>query len=267
MSSKVTGWIINIGTELTIGRIVNTNGAWLARELTLRGIEVRRIIVIPDIEEEVISVIRDAVRSATIVITTGGLGPTPDDRTLEFIAKALNRPLELNPQALEMVSEKYSRVGLDITDVRRKMALMPKGSRPIPNPVGSAPGAHIVVDGVHIFALPGVPSEMKAMFESYVVKVISSLVPETCVVEKGMTLTGYPESEIAPLIKILSKKYPRAYIKSHPKGGELTIPVLDIKVLVSKKSCREAEEEAIKILGELERLIDEYKPRRVGVNQ
>ena len=257
-------WIINIGTELTIGRIVNTNGSWLARELTLRGAKVKRIIVVPDEEEEVVSTIREALKNAKIIITTGGLGPTPDDRTIEFIAKALGRKLVLHPDALRMVREKYEEKGLEISEERKKMAILPEGGIPIPNPVGTAPGLHIAVNDVQLFALPGVPKEMMAMFKSYVLKTIEPLIPPRCIVEEGITVTGYPESELAPLLKIVGRKYPLAYIKSHPKGGELKEPIVEIKVMVSSPSCEDARKKAQEILDEFKLLIAEYKPRYVA---
>ncbi len=261
--SKPVAWIINIGTELTIGRIVNTNGAWLARELTLRGVDVRRIVVVPDYEEDVVSVIRDAVSNSRIVITTGGLGPTVDDRTLEFIAKALGLNLVVNEEALEMVKEKYAAKGLELTPDREKMAIMPEGARPIPNPVGTAPGAHISINGVDLFALPGVPSEMEAMFKGYVARVVEAIAPRTCISEKGIVVEGYPESELAPILKKLAKKYEKAYIKSHPKGGELTRPVIEVKVMVSAEECAEADRVAEAILEEFKSLLASLKPRRV----
>ncbi|MET1102190.1 MAG: nicotinamide mononucleotide deamidase-related protein [Pyrodictiaceae archaeon] len=258
-------WIINIGTELTIGRIVNTNGSWLARELTLRGGDVRRIVVVPDEEEEVTKVIQEAVKSAQIIITTGGLGPTFDDRTLEFIAKALGRRLVENNEALQMVLEKYSRLNLPLTEERRKMALLPEGGRPIPNPVGTAPGLHLVLDGgIHIFALPGVPSEMEAMFTSYVVRALENVLPRLCVVEESMEIHGVPESELAPLIKQVAKKYSDVYLKSHPAGEELSKPIITVKAMASADSCDKARERARAAIADLNNLLQGKDVKRVA---
>ncbi len=245
---KPRAWIINIGTELTIGRIVNGNGAWLARELTLRGADVRRIICIPDEEDEVVPVLKEALSKADIIITTGGLGPTPDDRTAEFVAKALGRRLTLNSEALEMVREKYEAAGLELTEDRVKMAKLPEGAKPIPNPVGTAPGIHVEVNGKHVFSLPGVPKEMEAMFTSYVLNAIRSMLPKLCVVEEGVRIVGLPESSLAPILKKAQKLCEDCYIKSHPMGAELGEPIIDVKVLASDESCDNAKEKIRKVL-------------------
>ncbi len=243
-----TAWIINIGTELTIGRIVNSNGAWLARELTLRGVRVRRIVCVPDDEREVVDVVRQALGSSDIVITTGGLGPTPDDRTAEFIAKALGVELVLHPEALRMVEEKYRAAGLELTEDRVKMAKLPRGARPIPNEVGTAPGIHVEVGGKHLFALPGVPREMEAMFRSYVLRVLEPLLPRLCVVEDGLPVVGVPESTLAPLLKEVQRLCTDCYIKSHPMGEELGRPYIEVKVMASAPTCDEARAKVGRVL-------------------
>jgi molybdenum cofactor synthesis domain-containing protein len=237
-------WIINIGTELTIGRIVNSNGAWLARELTLRGAKVKRIVCVPDEEEEVVTVLREALANADIVITTGGLGPTPDDRTAEFLAKAVGVDLVVNQEALNMVREKYEAVGLPLTSDRVKMAMLPRGAKPIPNSVGTAPGIHLEYQGKQVFALPGVPREMEAMFQNYVLKAIEPLLPRLCVVEESLKVEGVPESSLAPILREAQRLCADCYVKSHPMGEELGRPVIDVRVLASAPGCDEARAKA-----------------------
>ncbi len=244
-------WIVNIGTELVIGRIVNTNGAWLARELTLRGVEVKRIIVVPDDEEEVVGVLQRGARLCEIIVTTGGLGPTYDDRTAEFIAKAFGRKLVLNAEALRMVEEKYRAAGMGLTEDRVKMAYMPEGAKPIPNPVGTAPGIYLEMGKCRVIALPGVPREAEEMFRRYAVKLLEPILPRLCVVERGTVVRGLPESSLAPILKELARKYPTCYIKSHPKGSEVGEPVVEVKVLTSAPTCDEAEKVVSRVLGEL----------------
>ncbi len=242
---------MNLGTELCIGRTVNTNGAWLASRLTLLGASVRRIIVAPDDEEDAVSVLREAVESAEIVVVTGGLGPTYDDRTAEFIAKALGRRLVLNREALEMVKEKYMEAGEEVTPEREKMAWLPEGSTPIPNPIGTAPGIMIREGGLLLAALPGVPAEMKEMFEKYVEPEIRKMLPPVCVVERCMVVEGVMESSAAPAVKAAARRHPGVYIKTHPLGRETRNPSLRVCVLLSRRSCSEAEKEAADILSEL----------------
>ncbi|HIQ55985.1 MAG TPA: nicotinamide mononucleotide deamidase-related protein [Pyrodictium sp.] len=254
MAKDYIVWIVNIGTELCIGRIVNTNGAWLAQQLTLLGFRVKRIVVVPD-EEDVIEILRDGCRRARVIITTGGLGPTEDDRTAEFIAKAFGRSLILNREALELVRRRYERARLTLSDERKKMAMLPEGAKPIPNPIGTAPGIHLDARDCHVFALPGVPREMQAMFEHYVKPLLEEIGPKVCVVEKGYTVEGIPESSLAPILKRIAKVCRECYVKSHPKGDEITNPIIEVRVLASAHDCSEARRKVETVLRELERLL------------
>ena len=186
--------------------------------------------------------LRDALSRADVVVCTGGLGPTYDDRTAEFLAKAVGKRLVENPEALEMVRRKYEERGLPLTPERRKMALLPEGAKPIPNPVGTAPGILLELDGKIAACLPGVPAEMKEMFERYVKPVLRRRAPSICIYEASLVVEGVPESSLAPVIKEVARSCPPpCYVKSHPKGHEVRAPVLDIRVLGSASGCEEAE--------------------------
>ena len=248
-----TAWILTIGNEILIGRIVNTNASWLGQKLTFSGFKVERIIVVPDDIDDITEELRRGIERARIIITTGGLGPTYDDRTVEAIAKATGRRLILDEQALRMIREFYSRRGLPLTEERRKMAMIPEGARPLPNPVGAAPGVFLEHNGTVIVALPGVPSEMKAIYEEYVAPALSEIAPNKSVVECSIIVEGVPESSLAPYIKAVAKRYPTAYVKSHPKGHETRNPVLDLRVLASGTTPREALDIARAVLSELRR--------------
>src|SRR4030067_2537017 len=131
--------IISIGNELLIGKVLNTNAHWLSKRATSVGIKVKRITIIPDDVNETARAIRETLkRKPEFVVTTGGLGPTFDDKTLESIAKALKRKLEVNKDAFEMVKEKYQIYALkrrsnnaELTQPRLKMATIPEDSTPI----------------------------------------------------------------------------------------------------------------------------------------
>ncbi len=251
-------WIITIGYELLIGRIVNTNAAHIARELTLRGAIVDRIIVVGDSIDDIVYELRRGIQRSDIIVTTGGLGPTDDDKTLEAVAAATNNPLVLNNDALRMVNEFYSRKNLPLTKERIKMAYLPAGATPIPNPVGAAPGSLLFSDGTYIISLPGVPREMEAMLPLALEK-IRAIFPEICIRELGKEIKGIPESSLAPILRKAAKKCPDCYVKSHPKGHELEKPVIEVKVLASAKRCEDAEKKAKLVLDELEALLREIE--------
>jgi len=223
--------IICVGNELLIGKTLNTNAQWLAKRITSLGLSVRRITTVGDEVEEISSAIRETIqRKSSFVITTGGLGPTFDDKTLEGIAKALQRQLEIHDQAFKMLEEKYRKFveegrmeKLELTPPRVKMARLPEGAEPLFNPVGTAPGVIMKNNETTIVALPGVPHEMKAIFEESLVPVLKKAAGKATFFETSIDVTGCMESAIAPLIERVMHDNPYVYIKSHPKFEE-TIP-------------------------------------------
>jgi len=161
--------IVTVGREVLRGFTVNTNASWLAQRLVELGFDVRRVTVIDDTMEDIGSVTREVLsRSPDVVIYTGGLGPTFDDITVEAVGRALNLELRIDEEALKMVKAVYERLGLPLTEERVKMARLPVGSEPLPNPVGTAPGVWLKYQDVIFVLLPGVPGEMKAIFEGSV---------------------------------------------------------------------------------------------------
>ena len=240
--------IICIGNELLIGKIANTNAQWLARYITALGGHVRRINVVCDALDEISSVLTDALsREPFLIITTGGLGPTFDDMTLDAIARALKAPLSINEEALEMVGEKYhqrevaSGAKIELTPARVKMATLPRGAKPLRNPVGTAPGVLLNVRKSKIIVLPGVPREMEAIFEGSVEAMIRATVGDVFVREKSLKVTEIMESTIAPLIDETMRDNPLVYIKSHPKLSEAH-PSIELHLMTTAKSKNEAEE-------------------------
>jgi len=241
-----------VGNEILIGKTVNTNATWLSRKLTLMGYSVRRIVAVPDEEEEVVDVIRDAMRRGVrLLISTGGLGPTFDDRTSEFIAKALGRDYVINEEALSMIRSTFQSRGLELTEPRLKQAKMPKGSKPIPNPVGTAPGVWVEEGNMVIIALPGVPREMMVMFEEYIEGRLREMGPRLHYVEGTLLVRGIPEAELAPIIEEAMRIGGRVYVKSHPRGYELSSPLVELHVYSSGEDEGEARAIVDKVLSYL----------------
>ena len=236
-------WIITIGNEILIGKIVNTNFAWLGRKLTLLGYKVRRGMIVPDDINEIANAFVCAMRAgAKVIVSTGGLGPTFDDKTAEGLATALGVELELNKKAFEMVKKKYKEKNLELTEHRIKMAKLPRGAIPIPNAIGTAPGIYIIHDNTHIFALPGVPKEMMTMFEDYVEPILREIGPKLFFIEKSIITRGIPESTIAPIIDKVMRES-RVYIKSHPKTSERGEYIVELHITASSMRKEDAEKE------------------------
>ena len=157
--------VICIGTELLLGDILNTNCQYLAQELANLGIPHYYQTVVGDNVSRIHRVLEDAINRSSILIFTGGLGPTPDDLTTETIASFFNTALQEDPKIIEDISRKFALVGREMTPSNRKQALVPQGAMTLPNPSGTAPG--IIwqpEDGLTIMTFPGVPSEMHRMW-------------------------------------------------------------------------------------------------------
>jgi nicotinamide-nucleotide amidase len=218
--------IICVGNELLIGKTLNTNAHWLTKRITSLGLNVERITVVGDEVDEIANVIREAVqRKPRFIITTGGLGPTFDDKTLKGIAKALKRKLEVNEKALEMIRKTYETYieegkieSVELTPSRVKMATLPEGAEPLPNPIGTAPSIMISLKGNVLIALPGVPLEMETIFEESIAPLLKKEASEVMFFETSIYSHDIIESTLAPLIDQVIHDNPHIYIKSHPKG-------------------------------------------------
>ena len=161
--------IISIGSELLLGQIVDTNAAWMAQRLTDAGVNLFYKTVVGDNPRRMREVIDRALERSDIVITGGGIGPTQDDLTREIVAEATGRELVLDPHLSEQIEQRFQRRGLIMTENNQRQAYIPRGAIPVENPNGTAP-SFIVEDprGV-VFALPGVPFEMKWLFDNEVI--------------------------------------------------------------------------------------------------
>jgi nicotinamide-nucleotide amidase len=241
--------IICVGNELLIGKTLNTNAQWIAKQATALGITVKRVTVVADEVNEIANAVREALRrKPQFTVTTGGLGPTFDDKTLEGIAEALNRQLEINDKALEMVREKYVAYArekgtetVEITPPRIKMATLPEKASPIANPVGTAPGVRVDLENTVLIALPGVPSEMKAIFNETGAPLLRQVSGKSGFYEKSVYVDGVMESSLAPLIDKVIQDNPDVYVKSHPKGGE-DKPHIEVHVSIRADVAENAEE-------------------------
>jgi len=215
--------ILAVGREILRGRIQDTNSWTITRRLTGLGIPVVRITACDDDLEAVAREVRRAAGDgARLVISTGGLGPTGDDLTLAALAAAAGRPLVLDPEARQMVAQRYAafhRAGaVDdpvLTPPREKMAWLPRGSRPLPNPVGAAPGVWLEAGESTYVALPGVPAEMTAILEASVLPALAAKAGGALYLERRITTAARDESVVAPILRQIMREAPEVFLKSH----------------------------------------------------
>jgi molybdenum cofactor synthesis domain-containing protein len=263
--------ILSIGNELLLGNTVNTNASWIASQITSLGGSVTRITTVGDNLREISQVIIEALkRKPSILVTTGGIGPTFDDMTLKGVARALHLRLKMNRTAVEMVREHYARRfpmrRIALTKPRIKMAVIPAGAAPITNPVGTAPGVELTASSTKIFCLPGVPSEAKAIFRNYVSKMIVEKTGGKVFTEKWLKVRGVMESSLAPVIDRVMGDWPGVYIKSHPRGVEASgRPFIELHFSISSSNQTRAEQTLLNAISELIRQLRDFKPKIGGI--
>lgn len=199
-SSITSAEIVTIGTEILLGDLVDTNTAWLSRRLAELGVGIYRHTTIGDNRERMTAAMRDAASRANLVITTGGLGPTSDDLTNECLATLADKKMVEYPEARDHVDEKFRQFGREPTPSNYKQALFPEGTRLIPNQLGTAMGAMLDVDGTLFATLPGVPQEMRGMFDETLAPMIESRT-DGSIVSKTLWFVGLGESAIAERVQ------------------------------------------------------------------
>jgi nicotinamide-nucleotide amidase len=259
--------ILCIGTELLSGITLNTNAYWLCSEITNVGGVVRRVTVVRDDLNEISSAARESLaRKPNILITTGGLGATYDDITLEALATAFGKKVVLDSRAVEMLKKSYARHKLhyELTESRLKMATIPEGSTPIQNPIGSAPAITEQAGGISIFCLPGVPSEMKAIFEEHILPRIKNSVGKFVAEELNYNARGLTEAMIAPVLIEIVKSHPKnmIYLKTHPRGYyRKKTPQIKIQLI----SRGDNEKEVKNRLATISKVIEKEVVKRGGI--
>jgi nicotinamide-nucleotide amidase len=190
--------IIAIGDELLLGKTVNNNAAYLSGRLAAVGIGTRRQIVVGDRDDEIVAALEAARELAAVAVTTGGLGPTDDDRTLAAVASHLGRELVLHQPTLREIERRFARRGLPMPAVNVGQARVPAGARVLSNPLGTAPGLILEDEGFLLCLLPGVPAEMEYIFEHGFLPYLEKRgYAGERVYEKLLHATGLPESAVA----------------------------------------------------------------------
>jgi len=187
--------IISIGDELLIGQVVNTNSVFIAQQLTALGFDVHWITTVGDQPDRIFEAIRLADQRADVIIATGGLGPTHDDISKEVFARYFKSNLILDEKILQKLQERFSRRRVRMAEPNRGQAMVPDNAIIIENKIGTAPGILFQTEGRYFFVLPGVPSEMMVMMESYVAPFLKNKTTRI-IKQRVLHTTGIPESTI-----------------------------------------------------------------------
>jgi len=233
--------ILSIGTELTMGRIQDTNSQWIAGEVSRLGGIVRRIIVLRDCREEIIAAFRECVaRKTNLIISTGGMGPTPDDMTVECVAFILDVPTIIHEPTLEDYMRRRNLKRRDqLTPNLLRMATVPAGAEIFPNPVGWAPCVSATLGECRIFVLPGPPHEVQALFSLYIAQHISRDSQPRCASQR--VAVDMFESEVSPLMQEVMTRFAGVYLKAYVSLRPSPDHRLPIDIVATGESAAAAE--------------------------
>jgi len=215
--------IITIGNEILLGRTLNTNLAWLASELALAGVPVTYAIVVQDQREQILQALQDTWGKYDIVITTGGLGPTPDDITKASIAEYFGKELQFDPDVWDNVQMLFSRRNMPAPESNRSQALVPAGFTALHNELGTAPGLCHQEGKRVFFALQGVPTEMRHIYTRHIQPMLPALYPEARrITQKTLHSFGISESALAELFYV-SDISPQVNLAWLPQTGRVDL--------------------------------------------
>ena len=232
----LTAEIIAIGTEILLGDIVNTNAAYLARELAQLGINTFHQEVVGDNPERVLETFERAFERANLVITSGGLGPTQDDLSKEMGAKFFGVSLKEDSKARAHIESYMCRLGRSITENNWKQAMLPEGSIPLYNHNGTAPGFILNIDERILIMLPGPPSELIPMFSEQVIPYLRSL-SDDVLLSRTLHICGVGESAVESILQEQMRKMSNPTLAPYAKEG-----TVDLRITAKAKSVEQANE-------------------------
>ena len=234
--------IVCVGDELLAGVIVNSNAAMIAELLLTVGVPVAWTLVVGDEEDDIVDAISRAAKDASVVIITGGLGPTQDDKTRDAIARLLGTELVRDEAIVDDIRQRFRSFGRDMPPSNAKQADIPDGASAIPNPWGTAPGIRADYEGATLYAIPGVPGEARRMLTE---RIIPDLGEGAMIRSRVLHCVGIPESGLADLFPDLATAAnPRmAFL---PGGGEIRLRF--VAVGTSENECIAALDEAERVV-------------------
>lgn len=228
--------ILAIGEELLTGRIANTNASIISKKLFSKGYRVTKHRVVKDSVDSIAATLQEIFVDSSLVICTGGLGPTIDDKTKMAMIAAFDLELELNPALLEKLTERFPGI-----PTLKNQATVIKGAHLITNPVGTAPGMIFTFSKGKVILLPGVPSELEAMLDEVLVYIEKAYPRTHCFNTQSINFVHTGEPEIDPLVRELKEKYPHVEFGIYPNLGTIHLQMIG-------DSKRELEEITKKIL-------------------
>lgn len=216
--------IICVGTELLTGDTLNTNSQYIARELSKNGFSVHFQTTLGDNPGRLKDVFEAAVKRSDVVVVTGGLGPTQDDLTKETVAAFFGMSMQRDEAQVRKMKQHFDRRNYVMTDNNFRQCDIPVGAKAINNTQGTAPGIHIEKNGISVFLLPGPPSEMKAMFDLYVMSNLKNRTSQL-VISRYFNICDFGESMVEEMILDLVNHQTNPTIATYAKLGEVLVRI------------------------------------------
>lgn len=239
--------IICIGDELLIGQTVNSNAAWMGQELNKIGIDVYQVSTISDDKNHIVDALKDALKRTELVLITGGLGPTRDDKTKYTLAEYFNSPLVRNENVYNQVEKMLKKRSIPMNDLNRKQAEVPEKARIFINYAGTAPAMWFVLGGKVVISMPGVPYEMKELMTKQILPSVSRYFKTPVIIHRTIHTYGTFEAKLAEILSGFEEQLP-----SEIKLAYLPAEGI-IKLRLSGRGARE--EEIVKMIdAEIEKL-------------
>lgn len=225
MVDRVSGEIVIVGDEVVSGRVVDTNSTVITRSLQRIGIETTRVVRVRDDELEIKRAVAGALVSSRLVFVCGGLGPTPDDKTLYAVCELLERKPVVHQPTLERIKEFFTRRSFKIPVTAERQALVPEGAKVFTNPNGMVPGMVIEHQGSQIYLLPGVPQELSTLLEQGIIPYLKGRIGSKTGYSAVIRTFGLIESKIIPQVKRVLKRFPGVSAGYYPAVSGLDIAI------------------------------------------
>jgi nicotinamide-nucleotide amidase len=217
--STVRAEIITIGDEILIGQIVDTNSAWMGKQLSDIGIQVHQITSVSDSREHILIALKEASQRASVVLITGGLGPTKDDVTKVTLSEYFNAPLVFNDEVFLDVERLFKMRGRDVSAINRKQAEIVSNCTPLRNEVGTAPGMWFDENNVIYVSMPGVPYEMKHLMKNHVLPRLKLRFITPIILHRSILTQGIGETILAEMIETFENNLPAHFKLAYLPGA------------------------------------------------